>query len=118
MLPAIVIERASCFRAMVRSWHLTRHAFWRTAGFLCAVSLCYYCCILIPQNLVSYLLQQQTVALVVRYSSLILATPIISLAYTVYYYDARVRNEGYDLDLQIQQMLIELALPQTIVSIP
>jgi hypothetical protein len=103
IVPAIVIEQVGPFHAIARSWQLTCRAFWRAGGFLCAVSFCYYLCILIPQNLVSFLFQQQTAALVVRYGSLTLATPIISLAYTMCYYDFRIRKEGYDLELQVQQ---------------
>jgi hypothetical protein len=104
LLPTIVIEHVRPFKAIARSWSLTRRAFWRAVGFLCAVSFCYYICILVPVNLASYFIQQQTVSLIVRYSSLILATPIISIAYTLFYYDLRIRNEGYDLEVQIQEI--------------
>jgi len=103
-IPIAVIEHAGAGKSIVRSWNLTRGSFWRALGFLFAVNLCYYACMILPANIVLYGFNQQTLAIIIRYSSLIIAVPIVSIAYTLFYYDVRIRKEGYDLELQVEQL--------------
>ncbi len=48
----------------------------------------------------------QTINTVVRQIGLIAALPIQLGVYTLLYYDLRMRKEGYDLELQAQQLAL------------
>src|SRR5262249_21004558 len=75
-----VIEHHGTRKSLARSWQLTRSSFWRALGLLVVVNLCYSLCLVVPDALVFSVFQQPTLALIVRYSSLIVAIPMVSIA--------------------------------------
>jgi Membrane domain of glycerophosphoryl diester phosphodiesterase len=108
---AIVAERAGPFSAMGRSWELTGGHWWRTFGTLLVVGLI---------ALVLYLavvaglggtiaasedMSEVTYATLATALTVILFAilyPLVASIITVIYYDLRVRNEGFDLQLLAQ----------------
>jgi Membrane domain of glycerophosphoryl diester phosphodiesterase len=108
---AIVAERAGPFRAMGRSWELTRGHWWRVFGTLLVVALI---------SLVLYIavfaglggaiatsddMSEVTYATLTTALTVILFAilyPLVASIVTVIYYDLRVRNEGFDLHLLAQ----------------
>jgi hypothetical protein len=108
---AIVSERAGPFRAMGRSWELTRGHWWRTFGTLLVLTLISAVlwfiviaglggAIATDENM-----SQVTYAVLSTALTVILLAvlyPLVASIITVIYYDLRVRNEGFDLQLLAQ----------------
>jgi hypothetical protein len=108
---AIVSERAGPFSAIGRSWELTRGHWWRTFGTLLVLGLL---------SLVLYLaivaglggaiatngdMSEVTYAVLTLVLTIVLFAilyPLIAAIISVMYYDLRVRNEGFDLQLLAQ----------------
>src|ERR1044072_938888 len=108
---AIVAERAGPLQGMGRSWELTRGHWWRTFGALLVLALIsfvlYFLVIaglggLIAANedmsKVTYAVLSTALTIVL----LAILYPLIASIITVIYYDLRVRNEGFDLQLLAQ----------------
>ena len=111
--PAVMFERKGPFRALGRSWSLTRGNFWRTLGTLLVAVLIWFVLQLVVGIFVGAVLgasnsiSELTVAIVVTLLNLIvlaLTYPLWAAVTTVIYYDLRVRNEGFDLQLLAQGM--------------
>ena len=105
---AIVFERKGPFAAMGRSWALTRGSFWRTLGVLVVVVLLMFVLfialtIVISAGLLSIeSASEPAVAVVYTLLNVLmiaLTYPLFAAILTVIYYDLRVRNEGFDLQL-------------------
>lgn len=106
--PAIVAERAGPFAAMRRSWELTRGHWWRTFGTLLVVVLISF--VLSIAILVGFgaavatsdsISELAFAVLLTAVTIIVLAIlyPLTAAVVTVLYYDLRVRNEGFDLQL-------------------
>jgi hypothetical protein len=106
--PAIVAERAGPFAAMRRSWQLTRGHWWRTFGTLLVVVLISF--VLAFAILVGFgaavatsdsISELAFAVLITAVTIIVLAIlyPLTAAIVTVLYYDLRVRNEGFDLQL-------------------
>jgi hypothetical protein len=112
IFPAVVFERKGPFGAIGRSWSLTRGNFWRTLGTLVVVFLITFVLQLVLGGVVGGILGasdsgELTVAIVLTLVNLItlaLTYPLWAAVSTVLYYDLRVRNEGFDLQLLAQGM--------------
>lgn len=111
--PAVVFERKGPFGAIGRSWSLTGGNFWRTLGTLVVVFLIAFVLQLVLGGVVGGILgasdstSELTVAIVLTLVNLItlaLTYPLWAAVTTVLYYDMRVRNEGFDLQLLAQGM--------------
>jgi membrane-anchored glycerophosphoryl diester phosphodiesterase (GDPDase) len=119
-LPAIVAEECGPIAALRRSWDLTQGMVWRSIGFLVLTSLLG---VIVPglptltlttiiyldiggtANPIAYGVTSAlwTVAFILWYP--------IAMALTVfYYYDLRVRHEGYNLSLSAEQAASGLGL--------
>jgi hypothetical protein len=106
--PAIVAERAGPFQAMGRSWDLTRGHWWRTFGALVVVLLISFVLAFAIFVAIGAAVATSDSISELAFAVLITAVTIIVLAVlyplaaaivTVVYYDLRVRNEGFDLQL-------------------
>jgi hypothetical protein len=112
VFPAVVFERRNPFGAVGRSWSLTSGHFWRTLGTLLVVFLITFVAQLVFGGVVGGLLGasdagELTTAVVLTLVNLItlaLTYPLWAAVTTVLYYDLRVRNEGFDLQLLAQGM--------------
>ena len=110
--PAVIFEKAGPFRAIGRSWKLTKDNWWRVFGTLVVVFL------LAVRHHVrarrrarrSWLLSSDSIseiafAVLTTMIGLLIAAityPLWASVVTVIYYDLRVRNEGFDLQLLAQ----------------
>ncbi len=111
--PAIVLENLGALRGMGRSWRLVKGSFWRILAVLMVVG--------VLVNLLTYivLLGVQFGAWSFLRGSLVLSTivgsaggaviaamiqPIEYAVITLLYYDMRIRREGYDLQLALDEL--------------
>jgi hypothetical protein len=106
--PALVAERAGAFAAMGRSWDLTRGHWWRTFGALIVVVLIsFVLAFAILVGLGAAVASSDSISelafavLITIVTIIVLAVlyPLTASVVTVVYYDLRVRNEGFDLQL-------------------
>jgi glycerophosphoryl diester phosphodiesterase family protein len=106
--PAIVAERIGPFRAMRRSWQLTRGHWWRTFGTLLVVgliALVIYVAFIVGLDAAVTSLDSVGVFAYAAVTTLVtvlvfaIVYPLVSSIATVVYYDLRVRSEGFDLQL-------------------
>jgi hypothetical protein len=117
VFPAAAIEQLRGFRALGRSWRLSRNSRWRIfiAWLLIAtcsgimsvvvayilrlvVYLCYYEWHLLWFNRILY--QQLTYVFFAAIS--ILIGPLYPIAVTLFYYDQRSRKEGFDVEIMME----------------
>jgi hypothetical protein len=115
---AVVVEGRGPVAAIKRSWELTRGYYWRTLGYLLVIGLLVFLIGSLPATLITLpiqfvapdQLQLQTVINTVVGAILnIIVMPFGLIAYTLMYYDLRIRKEGFDLE----QQTTLLGLPQT-----
>jgi Membrane domain of glycerophosphoryl diester phosphodiesterase len=106
--PAIVFERKGPFGSIGRSFSLTRGNFWRVLGTLVVVVLLMFVLfIALTVAITAGLLNMESASeavVAVIYTALniiviALSYPLFAAILTVIYYDLRVRNEGFDLQL-------------------
>jgi hypothetical protein len=120
---AIVLEGKNALAALGRSWQLVRGSFWRVLGIYLLLTLLVIVLTAVPggilNNVIVFIFNdpiadfviQQALSQLVNYLTQILILPISLLAFTLLYYDIRVRKEGYDMELMAQQFNVPLAAP-------
>ncbi len=108
-IQAIVIEQYNSTGGLGRSWKLVKGSFWRVFGFLLLISLMVYFLTLgpvgamsvglvfLPSPLLRFVLQSILSGIIG-----ILVAPLQYTTLTVLYYDLRIRKEGFDLQMQMQ----------------
>lgn len=112
--PIVVIEKTNGIEAMSRAWHLARRRFWWLVGFAVIFYLFNLLVVSGPTALISYFaaillrqggILQNASMLSTLISSVagsliyLLVLPIQLTAWTLVYFDLRVRTEGFDLAL-------------------
>ena len=106
--PAVVCERAGPFQSIGRSWNLTRDNWWRVFGTLLVVLIILFVIslalglVLGALLLSSDSLSEPAFAILTTVIGLLIGAityPLWAAVVTVIYYDLRVRNEGFDLQL-------------------
>jgi membrane-anchored glycerophosphoryl diester phosphodiesterase (GDPDase) len=106
--PAIVAERAGPFRAIGRSWRLTRKSWWRSFAVLLVLGIItlvlYYAfaaAVYAALNSMDSIseIALATVDTLFIVIALALIYPLNAAILAVLYYDQRVRKEGFDLQL-------------------
>jgi hypothetical protein len=117
---AVMVEDRGAIDAIRRSWRLTQGFFWRTLGFLIVIYLIVFFITAIPAALLTLpatmLLQDQPELLllintVVNAVLQVVVLPFSMIAYTLIYFDLRVRKEGFDLEQQAGALLGDHGLP-------
>jgi hypothetical protein len=95
-VPAIVLERASGWHGLQRSWSLTGGRFWPTFG---RIAILWVAAIfelpggaLFPSN--SFVFDQVASAV-----AAVFVGPITYIGVTLLYYDIRIRKEGFDIEM-------------------
>ncbi len=110
---AIMVEGQGPWQSIVRSWRLTHGYFWRTVGYLLVILLLVYFLASIPVFVlvapagllgIDQRLQLVWQTIVTTIFSVI-ATPFSLIAYTLMYFDLRIRKEGFDLEQQTSALL-------------
>ena len=117
---AIVIEKYNSTGGLGRSWKLIKGTFWRVLGFNFILSIIVGAfsagpifllslgTTFLPSPLFRLVLQSFATSAVVM-----IMTPLQFATLTVLYYDLRIRKEGFDLQMQMQD-----AQPMTTDSLP
>lgn len=108
--PAIVLERLSGWRGLVRSWKLVTGLFWRLLGIRLLLGLITG----IISAIVVFILSFAGVGLdtngrfilqeVASAFAAVFVSPITYIAVTLLYYDARIRKEGFDIEMLAQTL--------------
>jgi hypothetical protein len=110
--PVVMVERLGPVQAIRRSWELVRNYWWRTFALL---ALMYILGLVVqagPATLVQLMVAiflprdfviQQVVSGVVTVFTTLVYIPIQLIAVTLYYFDLRVRKEGYDIETALTQ---------------
>jgi hypothetical protein len=103
--PAIVIERVSGWRGLKRSWHLVGGRFWPTFGRILLLGLISG----IISSVVTAIFELPGSALdpgntfifsqVASGIAAVFVGPITYIGVTLLYYDARIRKEGFDIEM-------------------
>lgn len=117
--PALMAENLGAMEALSRSWALTQGRLWRTIGYVVLLYVITAIVVSLPAALI-----QQVFLLAVPFLGFgtvtavstaitsifsVVWTPFYACAVVLLYYDLRVRSEGYDLDLRIQQLEAQTA---------
>ena len=109
----IMAEGAGAWESLARSWRLTEGSFWRIVGYMLLIMLLMYLLAALPVFVVTFAagiagLDQQVQLIITTCASAVLSvivTPFSMIAYTLLYYDLRVRKEGFDLEQQANALL-------------
>jgi hypothetical protein len=110
--PAVMVEHLGPVQAIRRSWGLVKDYWWRTFALSLVLAILAYVvqagpafivqsivALFTPRNLVL----QQVVSGVVTVFTTLVFIPIQLIAITLYYFDLRVRKEGYDIETAMAQ---------------
>jgi hypothetical protein len=103
--PAIVVEEIGPVRAMRRSWRLVRPHFWSVLGIALLAG--------VIANILGQVLGTLPIVVGIVFGgtfawvlvalggllSSMVATPFVAIAATLLYFDARIRHEGFDLQM-------------------
>lgn len=112
-IPALFTERAPFSSAVERSWQLTARAFWRTFGVVVLTLLLGYALqtalagvFVAAAGIFPGIPLEARLLLIISVASLMtqLVEPLLALAITLIYFDARVRKEGFDLEMTAYQL--------------
>jgi hypothetical protein len=117
--PIIVIEKKGANSAIRRAWELVRRRFWWVLGFMLLLTLFAQLIITVPTTLINMIISSLTTgsadlmgtystAQLISETTVTLATSLIYLpfrlvAVTLFYFDLRIRTEGFDLSILAQQ---------------
>jgi hypothetical protein len=114
VVPIIAIEEEGVFNAMGRSWALMKRGFWRYFGartaFFFINSLVSVAVIAIPFFIAYMFYDANLDAIGVIFSAIgtvlssVVVFPIGAIAATLIYFDARVRFEGFDVQLMAARL--------------
>jgi Membrane domain of glycerophosphoryl diester phosphodiesterase len=109
--PAIVCEKAGPLASIGRSWQLTKNNWWRVFGALLVVFILLFVITLAVGGVLGAVLlgsdsiSEVAFAILTTLIGLLISAityPLWASVVTVLYYDLRVRNEGFDLQLLAQ----------------
>ncbi len=110
--PALIVERLGPVQCIRRSWGLVQNYWWRTLALQGLLLVFSWVVQLGPSSIISGLvsvfaprdlvLQQLLSGFVTVFTTLIYV-PLQLIAITLYYFDLRVRKEGYDLETAMAQ---------------
>jgi hypothetical protein len=108
---AIVLENYNSTGGLGRSWKLVKGTFWRVLGLVFVIALLVSLFSTGPILLIamfSTLLLSPVLTLVLNSVTssiiIIIMTPLQFAALTILYYDLRIRKEGFDLQMQMQEL--------------
>lgn len=116
-IPGIVDQRWGSIEALQESWTLTRGHLWRTLGYNLLLLLLYiilYAALMsLGFGLAAFVLTASPLASTIVFAVIgailpMLWQPIQMAAQVLLYYDLRMRNEGYDLEMRLNQLEAEV----------
>ncbi|MBI5652247.1 MAG: glycerophosphoryl diester phosphodiesterase membrane domain-containing protein [Chloroflexi bacterium] len=110
---AIVLEDLSGIAGIRRSWRLTKGSFWRVVGILFLLGIFIYVVTAVPTAAIQFgatamflgsLFVPTVLNSIVATLVAMVTEPLQFAVITLLYYDLRVRKEGFDLEMLMQQM--------------
>jgi hypothetical protein len=109
----IIAEGLGPIQSLRRSWSLVTDYFWRTLGFVIVIGIISWLIQFIPGAIIGRLLELVIqdftrlllLSTVVDTITRVLITPFTLIAYTLMYYDLRIRKEGFDLEQQAHMLI-------------
>jgi hypothetical protein len=120
VVPALIVEGLGPMESVRRSWRLVEGYWWRTFGLQVVLTLLSMVVSAGPAALIVGMMGfvtpenfvlQQVIAGVVTVFVTLLYIPIQLIAVTLYYFDLRVRKEGYDLEAAMEQRYPTIPTP-------
>jgi hypothetical protein len=107
--PVLVVEDVRGTRAIGRSWRLTANAFWRLVALLILSTLIAsvgQAIITIPTGIVSGIMGASgwPVAALGTAVATVLIAPFSALIVILFYFDMRIRKEGFDIEVMAQEL--------------
>ncbi len=125
-IPALMLERLGPVAALRRSWHLTQGHFWRSVGVMLLLTLLGTLALSMPvavvQQIATLLMPDQLqlifiISTVSGYLLSVLWQPLYMIGMVLLYYDLRVRREGYDVQVRLEQLEAQLGMqPETLLT--
>ncbi len=120
-IQTIVLENYNSTGGLGRSWKLVKGSFWRAffviaalAALVAVLNLGLY----LLSLMLAIVLQSPFLLVILNGVSLqlinIILTPLQFAALTILYYDLRIRHEGFDLQMQMQQLPQAPATPASV----
>jgi hypothetical protein len=117
-IPALILERVGVFAAIGRSFTLTKLHFWRSLGIAFSAQVLGATMTFgLTAALIGFLFHGAgPTAAIISQSianalSSTITTPFIAAAAVVLYFDLRIRDEGFDIQLMLQQLDVKDAPP-------
>ena len=116
-VPGLVEQQWGPIEALQKSWALTKGQTWRCLGYVLLLGLLYGVIyvglISVAVSSAALVYQTSQAASVAIYAAVsavlpVLWQPLSTAAFVLLYYDLRVRQEGYDLNLRVQQLEAEI----------
>jgi hypothetical protein len=117
LAPVIVIEGQGAIGSLGRAFDLGRRKFWRVLGInflLILLGVAIWLALFLLFALVSTVWQPDAAILTIFYQSValvvtVMVMPVWLSTLTLLYFDLRIRLEGFDLELMVQEMDAERA---------
>lgn len=115
VIPVMVEQKLGPIDSLRTSWRLTNGNFWRTFLFSIVLSILGAIIVSVPAAIISQLgllllgqlenmFVMQSVSTAVSSLFSVVWIPLYTTAYLMYYYDLRVRNEGFDLMQRVSRL--------------
>ena len=110
--PALIVEKLGPMEAIRRSWGLVSNYWWRTLALVAVLWVLQLVVLQGPASLVSGIVAifaprnfvlQQLISGVVTTLTTLVYLPLQLISITLYYFDLRVRKEGFDLETAMSQ---------------
>jgi hypothetical protein len=125
---AVMLDGERASGSLARSWYLTKPHFWRVLGIIALLWLLGMLITAGPSLIVNYGIVALSSSLLLRNLIATGVTAVLSLLYlpirltgeTLVYYDLRVRQEGLDLEMELEALppLPEYGEAEEVVSLP
>ena len=120
-LPALLVEETGPIESLRRSWHLGAGNVRRIVGYVLLIVLLVVILPLVIEMALEWIIEVVLPGgaseLLLRYPGLflqlliVIAVPFFNAAAVLLYYDLRIRNEGYDLELRVAELEAQTARP-------
>jgi Membrane domain of glycerophosphoryl diester phosphodiesterase len=130
-MPACIVEEKSAWESLVRSWHLsrgTRGRIFVTYLLVIALAFAISMALSIPMLIVVAMIPSmgggaafsspafviaEIVRAIANFATQVLLAPIIMIAAVLFYYDQRIRKEGFDIEWMMQRAGLAPSQPQS-----
>lgn len=100
----VVLEGVSADIALKRSWQLTKGFKWKVFGLACVAFLLIFLPAIVFSFLAGTIPGGETSSSIIDDFVSLIITPLFTCAFTLLYYDLRVRKEAFDLEMLSRQL--------------